>query len=323
LIFGAAIAGWWFMQHHFQGRSGTDSNQALQSPTSPSTPPTPSTPTPKASTEEQTRKQEIDDRRQKLGIDNGLFTQLVNQEFYATHPDLKGRQLTTTAADAPLRAQWDKIANEFLARLERVSPEARRQMGSYGKADRDRWRKVVNQSNLSTRALYDLADARFFYLFSEYRGTNLSKQPMEQVWHGIASDQVAAIAAGSALETITFPPGRFDTRIVGSLQPGNGRAYIAYFKKGQGLRLTWNADQKALFSLYPPLSAQKPLLEDSQDATWSGTLTESGYYEVVIVADGAEPVNYTIDLAADNISTPTNSASPTPTSSPAGDRPGT
>lgn len=305
----AVTVGWWATHHYRQPDSIPDSAQSIQPPTislTPSPVATPETPTLGFSEEEQRRKQALDDRRRQLAIDNGFFVRLVNQEFYAANPSLKGRQLTASKDHESLRAQWDKIANEFLTRLEQVSVESRRQLGRYGKADHDRWRKLVNQRNISSRALYDLADAQFFHLFQEYRNTNLLGQPIEQVWHAIVADQVTDILSGKVLETVQFATGRFDTRLTGSLQPGKGQSYIAYLSKGQLMRFTWQADQPALISLYPPLSSQEPLLEDTQETAWSGTLNESGYYEIVIVADGANPVNYTIDLAVDDVSTPAN-----------------
>jgi len=38
----------------------------------------------------------------------------VNQKFYARHPELKGRQLTTGSEDAALRAEWYAIAEDVL-----------------------------------------------------------------------------------------------------------------------------------------------------------------------------------------------------------------
>ncbi|MCS6814680.1 MAG: protein kinase [Cyanobacteria bacterium] len=309
----AATAGWWATHHDRQSYSIPDSAQSIQPPTISVIPSPVATPTTGFSAEEQERKQALDDRRRQLAIDNSFFVRLVNQEFYTANPDLKGRQLTTSKDDELLRAQWDKIANEFLMRLERVSTESRRQLGHYGRADRDRWLKLVNQHNVSSRTLYDLADAQFFHLFQEYRNTNISGQPMEQVWHAIVADQVTDILSGKVLKTVQFATGRFDTRLTGSLQPGKGRSYIAYLSKGQPMRFTWQADQPALVSLYPPLSSQRPLLEDTRHTSWSGTLQESGYYEIVIVADGDNPVNYTIDLAVDKVSNATSNSLTLPT----------
>ncbi len=306
VILAAGIAGWWAMRYYQQPQSVADSPQLLLATPTSSPSATPSPPTSQFSSEEQARKQALEDRRRQLAIDNSFFVQLVNQEFYAANPDLKGRQLTISKDDDLLREQWDQAASRLLTQLEQISPESRRQLGNYSKADRDRWRTLVNQQKLSTRALYDLTDARFFSLFPNYRGTSLSSKPIEQVWHGVAADQVTAIVSGQALELVEFAPSRFDTQLTGTLSPGDGRAYIAYFSKGQLLRLTWQTEAAALISLYPPRSNQKPMLEDTQEKTWAGQLTESGYYEVVIVADAGEPVEYRIDLAVDNVSTLTS-----------------
>ncbi|MEM7773559.1 MAG: hypothetical protein AAF327_24025, partial [Cyanobacteria bacterium P01_A01_bin.37] len=51
------------------------------------------------------------------------------------------------------------------------------------------------------------------------------------------------------------------------------------------------------------------LLEDASDRTWSGTLPQSGYYEIVIVNIQNSALNYALDVGVDNVSsTPTEPA---------------
>ncbi len=61
-----------------------------------------------------TRTETLLSRRQALGMDEAYFNAEVNRRFYAKHPELNGRQLTTSPEDAPLREEWYEIAEDLL-----------------------------------------------------------------------------------------------------------------------------------------------------------------------------------------------------------------
>lgn len=249
---------------------------------------------------EQERKQKIDASRQQLAVDNGFLNRLVNAEFYKQHPELEGRKLSLEPADEALRQDWDNLALSMLDRLEGLSRQARSRLGQYTEADLLDRQTIASQINLSSRAINDLTDATFSHLFPEQPlNENLLNQPLGQVWQAIAADQIQALRSGKLLEQIEFSPDNFSHRINGTLQPGEGKAYIANLSVNQTLRLQLQAPQQAVrLSLYPPTSKASALLEDSRETTWSGKLTEPGFYEITIVSDAKEPINYTIDLAA-------------------------
>ncbi len=71
------------------------------------------------STAEQKQVDKIFSRRQALGIDEVTFNEQVNKRFYGKHPELNGRPLTAKSEDAPLRQEWYKIAEDFLAKTPR------------------------------------------------------------------------------------------------------------------------------------------------------------------------------------------------------------
>lgn len=304
LMAGLGVAGWWAGNRWLL--------PLLPLPQEP--PAAPAKPKPQASssikpptlpTAEQKRKEALNKRREDMGIDNSFFVGLVNQIFHAKHPELAGRQLSQDAADESLRKDWDTAANELLNRLESISPQARSQMGQYTEANIKERQAAVNQLSLSSRALNDLTDAQFFYLFPDQSGDNLMKQPFGQVWQAIAADQLKALQSGATLENIQFPAGSFSQQVSGSLKPGQGKAYLAQLSKDQTIRLKLQADiQNAKISFYPPTSKATALLEDSSEKEWTGKLAESGIYEIVIVPSGADSVNYQLDLAAaDDVTT--------------------
>ncbi|MBD1863895.1 MULTISPECIES: serine/threonine-protein kinase [Trichocoleus] len=58
-------------------------------------------------------------RYEALNLPTGSFYPQVNEKFYAQHPELKGRTLTSKPEDAPLRQDWCQIADEVLDQTER------------------------------------------------------------------------------------------------------------------------------------------------------------------------------------------------------------
>lgn len=316
VIFAAAGLGWWGSQRWLSSLG--DRNPPSEPTSSPTTTvDTEPSPDPQFSQEEQNRKQALGDRRRALGIDYQFFVRLIDQVFYAENSDLQGRQLSDGPEDANWRAQWDEVANQVLSQLESLSPEARGRLGAYSKADRDRWSGIVNKLNLSSRALYTLADVKFFRLFPQQQGQEFTNQPIGQVWHAIADDEVKAIQAGTALEKIKFDKGAFSQQVSGSLAAGEGKAYIASLSEGQFVRVDLQAGAKTLLSIYPPTSSRPALLDSSEQTSWSGRLEQTGYYEFVVVAP-SESVSYQLDIAADNVtSTPPSSPTPDPTTEPA------
>ncbi|MEL7507650.1 MAG: serine/threonine-protein kinase [Cyanobacteria bacterium J06554_1] len=257
------------------------------------------------------RKEELLQRREALGVNEAWLNLWINQRFYQQYPNLRGRPLTSAVEDAPLRLRWDNLAMEALDTLElNLSMPARRGLGAYGADDRERWRQTVNQLNVSSRALDDLADAKFAAIFPNELQDDLLDQPIGQVWYALAQDSVGDLTSGRNLETVEFEAGTFRQRLTGQLAPGQGRVFVLNLQEGQNLRLNLQTPAESTqMSLYLPVPSQKEpfLLSDSSETTWSGRLTQSGYYEVVIASRVSNAINYALSVAVDNIrNTPTD-----------------
>ncbi|MEL6935610.1 MAG: serine/threonine-protein kinase [Cyanobacteria bacterium J06607_17] len=257
------------------------------------------------------RKEELLQRREALGVNEAWLNLWINQRFYQQYPNLRGRPLTSAVEDAPLRLRWDNLAMEALDTLElNLSMPARRGLGAYGADDRERWRQTVNQLNVSSRALDDLADAKFAAIFPNEPQDDLLDQPIGQVWYALAQDSVGDLTSGRNLETVEFEAGTFRQRLTGQLAPGQGRVFVLNLQEGQNLRLNLQTPAESTqMSLYLPVPSQKEpfLLSDSSETTWSGRLTQSGYYEVVIASRVSNAINYALSVAVDNIrNTPTD-----------------
>ncbi|MHC5855716.1 protein kinase domain-containing protein [Nostoc sp.] len=263
---------------------------------------------------ERQRKEKLSDRRQQLGIDSNFYVNLVNQVFWDKNPSLRGRTLSNGSEDESLRAEWDTTASELLEKLAPLSSNARRQLGSYTTAERDRWKVEVNKINVGSRSLYDLGDAAFFSVFPEQRGKNFKGQPIGQVWYGFVSDQLSAILAGSTFQKLVFDPGAIGKTVNGSLQPGGGKVFIAGLAKDQFLDLKLQGNSQVLLSVYSP-SGKIQFLEDSTKRSLSTKLPESGFYEFVVVSTATKPVDYQLTITAET-PTPTPTSTPSPTETP-------
>ncbi|MEO0455789.1 MAG: protein kinase [Cyanobacteria bacterium P01_A01_bin.114] len=256
---------------------------------------------------EPARKAQIQSRRADLEIDQAYFNRLVNQIFYRQYPNLRDRPLTSSAEDAPLRLRWDNIAIDTLDLLENnLSLRARRSLGSYGPGNRDAWRNSVNRLNVSSRALYDLSDARFVQLFPNLSPDQSLPQPIGQIWYGLSDDRVRDLESGEALEAVRFEPGAYSQQLSGQLSPGDGQVITLDLTEGQFLRLNLQATPgSTLLSLYLPNpdEATPFLLSDSAETTWSGQLNQSGIYEVVLASRANESIAYQLNVAVDNVTT--------------------
>lgn len=254
---------------------------------------------------EQARKQALAERTLALGVDRAYLTRLTDQLFFEQNPERLGRQLTDQPQDAALRAEWDAIANTNLDLLEaNLSPKARAQLGRYTLADSQRWQQQVNELNVSTDALDDLTDARFRQLLPNRERQSLMNTPIDQIWLGLAQDQLADLQSGATLETVQFEPGSYRKSLDGTLAPGQGQIYILNLQAEQLMRVNLQApNDSTQLSLYVPVpNPETPyLLADSQDTTWAGELPQSGYYEIVVVSTASTPITYQLNVAVDNV----------------------
>ncbi|MFE4107355.1 protein kinase domain-containing protein, partial [Almyronema epifaneia] len=295
LLIGAITLVWWVAAQWQPANRSEDSSEVNSADNADSS---------RFSAEEQARKQALQQRRQALGVESGFLVRLSDQVFYDRYPDLQGSTLTDSPEDAAARLRWDNIAAELLDLLEaNLSTQARQQLGGYSQANLSQWQTQLNQRFVSSKALYDLADAKFLALFPEQAGRNFLSEPIGQIWYGLAADRLQTILSGDRLEEIQFASGRYSNRVSGRLEPGEGQVYIMQLSEGQFLRLNLQAPAATALSLYlpRPSEANPYLLSDSSEATWSGRLPQSGYYEVVIVSQANRAIDYQLNVAVDNV----------------------
>ena len=302
------LGGNWWIQSQTPRKAVKPTDVATDSPTTPVDQLTPA---------ERDRKDALQQRRTNLGIDQNFYTSLVNEAFWTQYPNQRGRVLGTGEEDTKLRAQWDAIASNLLTQIEqtKLSAAARQQLGRYGDADLTAAKADANALRLSSRSLYDLADAKFYRQFPTERGQDFLDKPVGQIWQAVVSDRLNAIRTGEAFEKVGFEPGTVSKDLASRLNPGDGKAFIAYLTEGQTLNIGLDTgNKKALLSIYSP-SGKTPLLEDSAKNNWSGLLPETGFYEFVVVSNDAQPLDYKLSITVEAAATPEPTIE-TPTSSP-------
>ncbi len=246
--------------------------------------------------EEQQRKQKLREKRLNLGIDYDFYLDLINQQFWQKYSAQEGRILTEEPEDAQLRTNWDRIASEMLKKLEFLSPEARRGLGKYREADRQGWQREANELNLSSKALFDLADGAFLQYFPQQAQEDFLDTSLGQIWHGIVLDKLKALQSRQALEQVILTANKTSYEDSGELKSGEGQVYIGEFKADEFIRVDLTAPRGVIFSIYPPAGGEA-ILEDSPEHSWWTELPESGVYEFVIVSQAGEPVNYQLDIS--------------------------
>ncbi|MDJ0844409.1 protein kinase domain-containing protein [Crocosphaera sp.] len=252
--------------------------------------------TPNISDQELERKTEIRTRRRQLGLDHSWFVSVVDELFWEKYPNQRDKILSNKKDDASWRNRWDETAIQVLESLESLSAESLRNIGSYTQTQREIWKQQVNNLFLSSRALYDLVDGRFFAAFPDQENREFIDKPIGQIWNALIIDTIAALQAGDDYEKLGIElqqNGTIQRRK--KLEAGQGNAYVANLNAYQTIEVKLEGDRNLLLSIYSP-TGRNNILEDSSTHQWSGQLIESGYYEFTVVSKHKKPINYELTI---------------------------
>ena len=239
-------------------------------------------------------KNEIRTRRLNLGLSPQSFQALVN--------DWLGFKLNQIPADPPDPAapppgteeEQLETAIALLTPLETLSPEALNLLSKNPPGDRRRWIPRVNQLRLSSRSFNDLVNARFRHYFPDLNPDDLDTRPLDQLWNALAFDSLVSLEDGSHYQRVSLAD-ESSLSLSGQFDPGSGYAYAINIPQGQSLDLKLEAPATARISFYSP-SGREKMLENSANHQWSGPLSETGYYELVITSDSSEPTSFQVQL---------------------------
>jgi serine/threonine protein kinase, bacterial len=236
------------------------------------------------------------------GVNTQAYGDAVKQVYAKTQ--------TNNNTESQAKSQLDEIASELGDKLDKqLSSDAVKKIGTYTAADRSSWESQVNKLHLSKRALIDLTNAKYRSI-TDYSADKLGLRfnrflntPIGQIYQATMFDRVSAIATKQATAEIVFPSGGTSGTVSGTLQPGDGKAYIASLARGQDIEIDLQTNSATKLSIYPPTSKLPAMLTDSQSKNWSGKTTRNGYHEFVLVSDSDRPIQYSLKLTASDLPT--------------------
>jgi serine/threonine protein kinase, bacterial len=249
------------------------------------------------------------------GVNAQAYGDAVRQIFSNQHPQTK----LVKIGDSRVQSQLDTIASELGDKLsQQLGSDAVRKIGEYHAADRSSWKSQVNKLHLSERSLIDLTNVKYRSI-TNYSAEKLGLKfnrflntPVGQVYLATMFDRVQAIQSQQAIGEIVFPIGGKSGTVSGTLQPGEGKAYIASLFSRQDIAIDIKANQPTNLSIYPPTSNLPAILTASQTNNWAGKTRINGYHEFVLVSDSDQPIQYELKLTASDLS-PNNSRQPSST----------
>jgi serine/threonine protein kinase, bacterial len=238
------------------------------------------------------------------GANDRAYGDAVKQVYTSQNPNIK----TVPAGDNTVKTQLDAIAADLGTKLtNKLDREAISGIGTYHPANRATWRSQVNRLKLSERTLIDLTDAKYRTI-TDVTAQKLGisneqflKTPLGQIYMATMSDRVRALQAKQATDEIVFPTGETSGKVSGTLQPGEGKAYIASLGSGQKIAVDINTADRTQLSIYPPTSKLPAMLTASDTKKWSGKTSANGYHEFIIVSQSDRPINYELQLSADTL----------------------
>ncbi len=143
-------------------------------------------------------------RRQQLQIPEGFFIQTVDKIFYARHPELNGRSLSSDSQDTALRQEWFSIAEDLLNKIQqaRLSTAVRQRLGSYSDRDYEIWKRRAAAGefgNYTIEQLNTQTNREFDRLFPKQRRGNEKPDPKTfgQIWYAIAAERVSKLESAN------------------------------------------------------------------------------------------------------------------------------
>ncbi len=232
------------------------------------------------------------------GVNTQAYGSAVKQIFTSQNPQI-------TTVDSNVRTQIDTIASDLGTKLsQQLSSEVIGKIGQYTDSDRASWKAQVNKLHLSERSLIDLTDAKYRSITdssAEKLGleqTRFLKTPVGQIYLAAMFDRVQALESKQAIGEIVFPVGGQSGNVNGTLQPGEGKAFIASLFGGQDITVKITANLPTKLSIYPPTSNLSAILSASAQTNWSGKTSVNGYHELILVSNSDRPIQYELQLTA-------------------------
>ncbi|MEB3349840.1 MAG: protein kinase [Cyanobacteriota bacterium] len=275
-VVGTAI-GWWWM-----GRSRPPQSDGATSTELPvSLPPG-----------EVDQRQQLLTRLRALQIDRRWFLRLVDAALLEDYPERGGRRPTEAPEDAPLRRVWNRLAEDWLARVEQLPLEIRRRLGSFRAADWEQRQQALVSQGLSPTVLRQLVTGSARNLLPGQSRGDLPAEPFRQLWYAAAEQSLANVR----IEPIALESSR--TRIITAEVAATGaRLFPVRVPPGDRLVLGVNGTPLLQMSVYAAdgrsLENRGPLRVVSLPPQASSPV------QLLITNDGVAPAMITLSLRSD------------------------
>ena len=241
---------------------------------------------------------EVDQREQLLNrlralqIDRRWFLKLVDASLLDRYPERGGRLPGDGQDDAPLRAVWNGIAEEWLSRVEQLPLELRTRLGSLTNGDWRRRQDALVQRGLSAKVVEQLVSGSGAALLSDRFGTEMPPEPFRQLWYAAAEQALSSVK----IEWLQAQPGKPIT--VSASVPASG-AQVFPIKVPQGSRLVLGVNGSPLLQM-SVFDAQGQLLEDRGPLRVVSLGEISGSpVQLLVTNEGLSTALLTLSLRAD------------------------
>lgn len=238
------------------------------------------------------QRQQLLNRLRALQVDRSWFVALVNAALLERHPERAGQLPGVGAADAGLRREWESLAEDWLVRVEQLSLEIRRRLGSFRFDDWElRLQELLNQG-LSPAVVRELVSADAQALLPGQSRSDLPPEPFRQLW---------LAAAEQLLSTMRIEPIRAQsgsTQVVSAEVAARGaRLFPIRLPAGHSLVLGVNGSPLTQMSVYGQdgalLERRGPLRVLSLSAQ------PSQLVQLLVDNEGLAPALITLSLRAD------------------------
>jgi serine/threonine protein kinase, bacterial len=184
--------------------------------------------------------------------------------------------------------QPERLINPVLNRL---SEEARRELGTYYRRNYDRWFATLASRKVSQPTVDILADTAFYLRFPMLQGQTLNPRTFGQLWYAIARNQITNLNQQKNLKVLTID----DFNESGQLPNGQGRVFQVQIKPGDRLQLSLEANQQDV--RLSVIENEIVLTRSSLNTRWTAPQSSRGAtYEIILTPLKLDAVPYQLRL---------------------------
>lgn len=203
-------------------------------------------------------RQQLLSRLRALQVKQSWFLQLVDASVLARFPLRGGRFPSDALDDVPLRQAWNDLAEEWLVRIEQLSPQLRRRLGELKNTDWQEQREGLSELGVHGRVIEQLVTARAQKLLLGSFNDQKPPEPYLQFWYAAALRSLADVQI-ETLKARPSTPTVFSSRV----SPGAARLISIQVPAGHRLVLGINGTplmQMTIYSSQGDVIAERGLL---------------------------------------------------------------